>query len=748
MRSGTWSGRKSTDNTRVTINGVLLPVGRGCPISRVTVTAGMRDGHPAAVAGGQWCVTATIYWANPADVTATVPEPFSGTSWLPEVGDTVVIETGEASTNQWWVRHRGVIDETTGSFKDGTAVSQTVDMIDELNGRVTVAALLGSMTPTEDNGPRREVGLQSTWLVDRALRRVQGDGTGFGWYATPQRTWDTVALAPNMGSLWPDVGVLDAASKIGGTGGPAWYATDYGVAPTTYQADYRTSMSIDEGIITLHVGGGGPTSGRAWVMLRDANGDGFIVGRDHSDDTVFFGIRTGGVDYVDSLPRNGADRIALRFKAGTSNNQIVDYAVNDGRTGHRDYTSTILNAFSDARVKVYVPDGARLGWWMVESAKPTPQWWTTLNTVTSARLRVGDMQWWDASRDIQFTSSRDVLEEQLTAECAAMWLDEDGVMQWAGRGVLEAQPVARTVTSQSDLADVQWQSRRRSMARGVWVDYSDPQIELGNLISRTFWETGNFDLRAGEEEVAVISVPGDEDWIDVDMTPSQITTDTGGWASYATGTSYGGMEYVRATGESDIWALFINFGLVRENLRTYKVSFSPWTSMVSGHNIKSVYPVDVTGHAKNYRETGVKLRGRARVKWMDRQISGVAGSVGPSRFSHDVGWRVQENSGSLNNLLAFLVDVVSSTNPVVDRVEVMHDPRGQVGDVIRVQDVDVTGVQVDVIAQQVTYDSDTFTDSITGRIIAHQAIPGLSLHQPPTPGVLTPPVDSPRKDSL
>lgn len=95
MRSGTWVGATSTDNVRVTVNGTVRPV------KDVSIQSGMKDGHPAAETSS-WCVEATIEWADPKTVTADSPHVFGGgTDWLPQVGDDVVIETGDGALGQW-----------------------------------------------------------------------------------------------------------------------------------------------------------------------------------------------------------------------------------------------------------------------------------------------------------------------------------------------------------------------------------------------------------------------------------------------------------------------------------------------------------------------------------------------------------------------------------------------------------------------------------------------------------------------
>ena len=185
MRSGTWDGARTTDNVRVWVNGTVRPV------KDVSIQSGMKDGHPAAETSS-WCIEATIEWADPKTVTADSPHPFGeGTDWLPQVGDDVVVETGDGATGQWWVQHVGKIDSTSGSIADGTAVSRTVDDVEELDKPVQYVALPARMTPVRDGEPFRYQGMQGIWYVDRMLRDEESGARG--WHATPPITWQTIA---------------------------------------------------------------------------------------------------------------------------------------------------------------------------------------------------------------------------------------------------------------------------------------------------------------------------------------------------------------------------------------------------------------------------------------------------------------------------------------------------------------------------------------------------------------------------
>lgn len=736
MRAGTWGGAVSTENARVTINGQVVPAHR---IAKVSIQSGMRDGHPAAETAGSWCVEARIEWADPADVAASAAEPFSGSSWLPAPGSTVVVESGDAATGQWWVQHRGFVDDTSGSLADGTAVTTTVDRVEDLDGRVTIGAILSKQAPSSDGLGYREVGMQSTFLVDRCLRRVQGDDTG--WYATPARTWETIGSAPNMGSLWPEVGSITST----GTSSPAWYGTDYGVAPTNYSAEYALIGSATQPILTVALGG--PSSSGGSIRVCDADGKGAYIGQS-SGDLVTYGTYTSSGAHW-SVPRNSATRAALFFRRDTTTSQTLILRLDDGREFTRTAARTDYpNGWAADRVIVNSPTGTRFGWWMVESNKPSdPAYrWATLNHTPTARVRVGDMPWWTALWTRSWVSVADELADQVDAECAAMWLDEDGAAQWAGRGVLEAQGVAQTVTTTLDVDDVQWESRRRSMARSVWINYERASIDMGwqGQLTRNLWSADDIDLGPGETEVHTVATPDDEDWLQVDTTPHKVAAWGRSFDFYNRGSIYGGTRYNAGDGEGQVWEPFIGTTINRVNSTTLEVTV--WTdASIPGHQrTKTVMPKDNNAFSR-LNNPSLVVRGRARTKWVQGEQSVMAGTLGPARYTHDVGRRVQTNSNGIANLLNWLKGVVSSTNPTVTGLVLSHDPRRQIGDKVRVQDRHVTGLWFDVLVQQRDADLDEMTDSISGRVTAWGAVTGLSLQHPAGPTALTPPTNMNRE---
>ncbi|WP_191564967.1 hypothetical protein [Janibacter melonis] len=745
MKDGTWDGVVTAKNLQVIVGGVTVPA------HKATIRSSMRDGHPAAVSTSQWSIEAEITWLDPEDLTADVPHPFKA-GWLPKDGASVVIQTGDAETGQMWSQHRGVIDTTTGSIADGTAMSRTIDNIDDLSCRVTFGALSARMTTATDSQTTyREMGLSSPFLIDRMLRAPQID-TFQGWHATPPRTWQAIGSAPNQGSLWPELGTLVTSSRRGDLyNGPLWSTTPYGVAPFAYVAEYNLVGSTPEPILTIGLTTHGAGIGR--VDAHDGAGGGVFVGHDRDTDEVVYGITTSTGEGLYRLPRNGATRAAVYLKRLTTTSQRLIVRLSDGREVTRDPgAGGYPNQWEAGKVSVDGRGG--IGWWMVEGVKDTAQRWLTLDFTPTARIRPGNIQYWNASRDLSWTDPSEWLDEQLKAECAQMWLDEDNIMQWAGRGVLEAQPTVQTVTTNSGsnptVVDIAWESRRGSLARTVWVNFLEvTRRSYAGYPQQNAAEGKTYDLGRGEEDGETFTVPDDEDWISPDLAPRKMDINTTP-GQLRLGSWFGGALYRdNADGEETDtgWAWGIGAEFTRPNLRNISVRVwaDPSTTWVpAGHRIRTVIPaIGDKLAAWHHGNPTIRLRVRAILTWLEGERSLQAGTLGPARFTHDVGWRVQYANGfdRVGELLSWLRTVVSSHNPTITGLEVVHDPRRQIGDHIRVEDRDVTGLWWTFVITERTVDTDAFTDTLGGRITGYGQIANLSLMHPAGPTALTPSTD-------
>lgn len=721
MRSGTWGGARTLDNVRVTVAGTVRPV------RSVTVTSGMRDGHPLSDTS-QWCVVSTIEWVAPPLVFSGAPHPFGvGTEWLPKSGDSVLIETGDGATGQWWPQHVGMIDVTSGSFADGTAQSTTVDRIDELGGPVSMWAALARSAPAIEGQPYRQVGMSSTFLVDRMFRHthdISGNSSAnwTGWYATPPPTWQTVGSAPCMGSLIPDVGYVREADRKSSPGqGPVWWTVPYGVTPSDYTARYDLSSPASTPILSMGILDAG--TGQGWIAATDEDGAGLRILYNRDSGNVAVAVLGSTLTQAWSVPLGANRRVAAYLQRTGVNAQTVRLRMEDGTETLLLGTSADLPA-GWAATRVVVNTDIPLGWWMVENNKPIEQRWFTIDHVPTARLRIGDHNFMEASRDIYLDDAAEWTQEQVDAECAQAWLDEDGVMQWAGRGILEAQGVAQTVTS--GIRDVQWEIRNRRLSRNLSITFDVPQVSMGlqGRASRVLWEGSSSDLAGGETDVTLVNVPADEDWFSVDTAPGHVYEWGKSWEYYAIGSKYGGTQYVAASSDAAVWAPFLNCTMTYLNARAYEVSFGPWASIPSTHRVNSKAPTSTTGDAASGRPMLV-MRGRAKATWREVESLTQVNAAGRGTYAHHVGWRVQNQAGAVTALRVWMSNVVGGEPLPIVTLTLAHDPRRQIGDKLRIQDQGITGLDWDQLAQERTIriDASTFTDTISGRLTLVRTTP-------------------------
>lgn len=721
MRSGTWNGRSTTDNVRVTVNGTVRPV------KDVSIQSGMKDGHPAAETSS-WCIEATIEWADPKTVTADSPHPFgAGTDWMPRDGDEVVVETGDGALGQWFVQHRGVIDSTSGSIADGTAVSRTVDAVEELNKGVQYVALLSRMTPVQDGEPFRFQGLQGIWYVDRMLRDEEEGARG--WHTTPPVTPATYAAATGMGSLRPEVGTLLRANRRGDeTLGPQWRIDGDG---RPYPAEYRTLTtfrdSLDTRMFVLTLAIPDTATGDGYVTVSDSSGDGPTVGVNGVGD-LYWRHHGQPNQYA---PINGARRVSVAFERVSATDQRMTVRVDDGREFvHNTTTGTLPSNWRADRVGVY--SGDAIGWWILEDEEQGSQRWASLEFAPTADIRINNFTLWDASPDQPRGAAAESIAAQLEAECAAAWLDEDSNFQWRGRDYLDVQASAQTVTSSLAVDDVAWETRRIDGARSVTIRYQQPLVEVDGKgdTTRDLWTQDNLDVGPGETETVSVTVPSGEDWIAEDLTPTLIDQWGLSSSAYTRDSHYGGTQYRAADSDGAAWATLVGCTMTKTGLRDYVVTFEALLPVSSTDRIKSDYPPAPTTTTARPGASPLVMRGRARTVWRERLMkAGTVNTAGGPRYVHDVEWRVQHVGVSMDNLRSWLVRELGNPKPTVS-VTVAHDPRRQIGDKIRVEDRDVTGAWVEMLVQERDISVGGFTDVVRGRVTASGDLTDVTLLAP------------------
>lgn len=98
---------------------------------------------------------------------------------------------------------------------------------------------------------------------------------------------------------------------------------------------------------------------------------------------------------------------------------------------------------------------------------------------------------------------------------------------------------------------------------------------------------------------------------------------------------------------------------------------------------------------KSYRSRGLPLlRCMGKGKWSDQEASpGITGPSWATDLIHDASWFIQSRSDALA-LADSIASQVSSPLPMLEGIPIRPDPRLQLGDKVRLDDPDITGLAI------------------------------------------------------
>lgn len=719
MRAGTWGHEAVQPVTaRATIGAQTRPV-------EATVESSLYDAHPAHPSTSP-SSTGSLRVGPARPVTRLAPDPVTRPSgWPPVPGTTAVVDVGDGV--QWFRQLTGEVDEVDGAITDPGVGVDVVDGTDRLDTLMTSLDSRASDAYLETQPPVdgwRRVGLSSTWLVDRAARAA-------GYFASAPVVWETRLAVPMMGSIIPDVGTVTRAARASNPlTTPGALTSPWGLAAYDVDAAYTLSTPTGAGSwveATIDL----PTKratgqARVWLLDDTAGRYGFRFGYDHAADTVFVGTwsqapSATATTTTYSVPRNGASRVTVRVRS-TGGDQTMRLRLDNSETVHTwTETGALATGWAAHRVEITAPETSIGG---VTVADAPPQW-ATLTPPRTARVRVQGMSWWTSSRPTTGMTVKEVLDAIADAECASWWIDSAGVLQWAGRGVLEAQPVAATITTELGLIDLPWTLPRRSTAQRVRLKW------LTNTISRRadrsvhLWAaSGVSGLVGGDTWEEIAASPDDEDWLGTDPGVKVLGPDSA-LADARDGT-VAASELVNRATDGVAWGnLPTAFTLEQISQQAWK-----WTATVTaqaGHEVNLRVP-DHDTVASNlpryYRGKDFpRLRGYARVKWAERRDGSPTATdvtTGRYEYEHDCGWYVQEAT-QRSDLRTYLRTELARRLPVLPDVPVRPDPRIEVGDKLVLTDPDRTGLSLTVLVQSVTSmwrDGDA-SMSLRCRVLSH-----------------------------
>lgn len=671
-----------------------------------------------SLTGGVAAATGSMTIGPDKDLTERVENPWSSTTY-PQRGQRVNI----------WVSHgttevkifTGRVDDVTGSTDDPEITIGLVDDFDQLTAFVSHTAMSRMMPPlsTLGDGFQRMTGLLSSWVTDFAARAA-------GFYATPPMDGYCLVSAPMQGSTWPERGNLRNSYRGDDVG--IWHKYHPGAAtefdgwltmsnlyceyePDQYNTPYNAGITTARPL-NLTMMAGRSQASSSYVAARWANGYTLRIACGHQRG-IFAQVVApdGAITTVASIHQDDAKdwtTATARWRPSGSVSLTVEITTDTGWTTQGAVIPpSTSGVFTDPiyQIRVYAPEGCYIAGVQASftSLSPASTWTRTFNHKPQTPLR----NLW-LIPGITKRPAVDLLQDQAEAEGSAVWIDEDGILQYRDRSSFLAGAVSKTVTSARDILSLKWELSSKDTHRSVSVKYRSPSVSISRRSSLVAYEGMTEELSAGDDHEIWIEPKADEEWILVDTTPRTIYGDynydklNSGQGTFVgfTGMNSAGDEIPRIDGSVADWTL--EFNRVGGRAWKYVAAITKLPSTVD-RVITQTRKEDGSPIKKVYRGRGLPLaRCMGKGAWSDQEES--TGVVGPSwatDYDHDAKWFIQ-SAAEAKKLADDIAEETKSSTALLDQLPVRPDPRIQLGDRIRIQDPDVTGLSMDGVVYSVS----------------------------------------------
>lgn len=663
-----------------------------------------------AMAGGITAATGSLVIAPVEDVSGRVATPWTSRTY-PKRGERVQI----------WVSHDGAeariftgrVDSTSGDVSSREISVDVVDDFDKLNTEFSHRPVARMMPPlsTIGNGFQRMTGLLSSWVTDLAARAA-------GFYATPPMDGYCLVSAPLQGSTWPERGELRDSYRGDNVGiwhkyhpgavtqPEGWLAMSHLYAmyePDPYNTPYNSGITSARPLnLTMMAGRTQATS--SYVAAHWAGGYMLRLAVTGSRDVVAQAVATDGtVTNVAFIGVNSAGAwttATARWRPSGAVSLAVDLTTDTGAsaTGAMTPPST-AGVFTDpiTQVRVYAPQGCYIAGAQASftTLPPASSWSRTAAIRPSTPLR--NMTLVPA---LTTRSAGELLKAQAEAEISALWIDEDGRLQYRDRASLLSGSVVKTLTSKRDLLGLSWSTDSQDARRKVTVKYRDAAVSITRRSTLVAYEGQKEELHEGEDQEVFIEPPEDEEWLMVDSTPRTILSDfnadkfNSGEGSFVgfTGLNKDGDEYAFFDGSAADYRM--TFELV--GARAWRTTLSiPKMPPNVDRVITQSRSEDNSQIKRAYRGRGLPLlRCMGKGKWTDQEVTpGITGPSWATDLTHDAEWFIQSRADALA-LANEIAQATADPLPVFESIPIRPDPRLQLGDTVRVQDPDITGLSI------------------------------------------------------
>ena len=632
-------------------------------------TGGLPD-QVVSAGTGMRSRTGTILWAQ-EDVQVEPPHPLRQTAgWPPREGDSVVIDaTVDTGSGPYtYRRFTGRLGRTTGSLTDGTLTSQITDRFgDALKASVTIP-------PTANS---RVNYARSVWAMYQAMGYA-------GLAAIPAPGPDTILWNGYQGGLEPLRGeVRNGGIRYGdGSGLEVWSGAETGTngAP-------RQSRDV------LVVSRAGLGTAQPSVSLRIGPR---VLTLSFTHATGMYTLSASNVGVLGTWPRRDNWTVPLlAFRVSG-----VGIRVYTSATTWSDVTSLVIPQ-TDIVDQV---GGERIigaAVWYTSSANAQRIVASTAELPVSIQLSSLEQERSIATRSAENVTARSVVDAWSEATLSSLWMDEHGRPFAFARDRLLDRQVSRTLRIDEEVFDGTWSVGDDSRRRSVVVKGQAAALDRlgdGSTMRTLIYQEGSSRTVDGSEVFErFIEAPSEEEWGPVDLTANQFGIDPMLGAAPGRGTWIGAVSSLRdSSDDPETWVHQngITYTITIERLgnRTLKVTETiggvPWNRSVylkTASELTQIHPT--------YRGIpSPTIRGAWKTTWADFTVTG--SSEGPpwaEELVHDASWWL--TPADAQRFADALAAEVTQPMPTLSQVDVLWDPRRQIGDIEEWTAVDKTGAE-------------------------------------------------------
>ena len=728
MRNTAWDN----DATVNEVSGELEIAGAVVDASELSVSRSIPSTLPDQVAAvGGYTAAHGSAVVEPQGVAVTERSP---TPWGAETPQPLTPAVVRAVVDGQSARvFTGLVDKASGSTSGASTDVGLVDITDRLRRLVSIPPLARIMPPPTTDGSTvpMHIGLVPSFLVDRVLRAC-------GFYATAPMAARCVLSVPLTGSTYPERGRVLLSRRDNTWREQPYFSTSWhSPLGNRLYAEYEPEIGGTTGgnltrPMEIIFSAGNTQENACRMECVWGNGSAIAVGITSSKSlTVQFTYPTDTSTRTTVFTATTAElgnwrHASVRFEPNGDRTASITIRTNFG--GYKRLGRATLPWWTETqpmqKVTIDLRGNEVGGFQVAFPANPSRLEAFTPTANITARSPLASLK---GAPAIVNEDALTLLTEWAQQECAAFWIDEDGVVQWRNRDAFVSGQAVAEVTSTHDLLDLEWSHDAQGAASSVTVSYREVAQQRSNTSRLVVWQGSGQTMEPGDEIEEFASPPDDEAWIKVDSTPQVIEGETGaaafnrGRGSWVGFTAYDKNNNVyrsatRVGYKGDVQPLGPN---------SWKITHT-WAGFAPAdvdHIKLSTQDDDTYTLKKRWQNFDLPvLRAQCRLVFQEADITASSGGMADAPdLAHDAGWWIQDRSEA-SALAYWLAQQTARPLPVVNGVEISPDPRLQLGDKITVTDTHRTGVRVTGVITEIQQDISAGDYSMSLRLLVTNVV--------------------------